>query len=305
MSSVGSNISSFIRNKKKLLIGILVILAISALYENILSPDASLQERYIKNSSQNRSQQETNGPIVWQADHETGDATQWMSRKSEQTWQDSGLCIRPKNGVVSDVSHRGEYALKMTIGSWFPHSGCRQFRYPEARSGEDYYYSAWLYFPEQYEVNGWTNIMQFKAKKNSQIGGPSAVFWSVRLMSRENGEQYFQLSWKGGEGAVTGPTAEDNITSKQFTSSPLNVPVKEWVHLEMFLKQSSDFDGHIIVWQDGQEIYNIPGVRTKFEDSYNSWSVNSYGAGISPSTFTVYVDDAAISTERLGPSYFK
>ena len=72
---------------------------------------------------------------------------------------------------------------------------------------------------------------------------------------------------------------------------------------KIFLKQSSDFDGHIIVWQDGKEIYNVDGVRTKFEDSFNSWSINSYGAGISPSAFTVYVDDAAISTERLGLTY--
>ncbi|QQS43825.1 hypothetical protein IPM65_06855 [Candidatus Roizmanbacteria bacterium] len=99
--------------------------------------------------------------------------------------------------------------------------------------------------------------------------------------------------------------AEDSITSKQFTSSPLNVPAKQWVHLEMFLSQSSGFDGQIIVWQDGQEIYNIDGVRTKFEDSFNSWSVNSYGAGISPSAFTVYVDDAVISTRRLGSAFSK
>ncbi|QQS43826.1 hypothetical protein IPM65_06860 [Candidatus Roizmanbacteria bacterium] len=190
MSSLFSNISSAIGKQKKLILAVFMILIILTIYDKLLAPDVSLSERYDSNTFQNSAPQESTGHVVWYADHETGDATKWMSRKSEQTWQDSGLCIRPKNGVSTDVAHSGKYSLKMTIGSWFPHSGCRQFRYPEARSGEDYYYSAWLYFPEQYEVNGWTNIMQFKAKKNSQIGGPSAVFWSVRLMSRENGEQY-------------------------------------------------------------------------------------------------------------------
>lgn len=289
--------------KKKQVTAIFLLLGIVFVLLYYLSPSKDLQKRYGENKQ--AVFQEKNG-IVWQADHETGDATQWMTRKSEKTWQDSGFCIRPKNGVSTDVSHGGAYSLKMTIQSWFPHSGCRQFRYPEARSGEDYYYSAWLYFPERYQIDGWTNIMQFKAKPFSQSGGPSDLFWSVRLMSRENGEPYFQLSWKGGEGAVKGPTAQDTeIKPKLFDQSTLVVPDQQWVHLEIFLKQSSEFDGQIIVWQDGQEIYNIDGIRTKFENSFNSWSVNSYGAGISPSTFTVYVDDAAISTKRLGSTYYK
>jgi len=303
MSSIATYIFAIVR-KKKLFAVLVVVLGILVLYDYVLAPDSSLQKRYAINDFQQSFAQKATVPVVWKADHETGDSTQWMARKTEQTWQDSGLCIRPKNGVSSEVSHSGKYALKMTIGSWYPHSGCRQFRYEEARSGKDYYYSAWLYFPEKYTVSGWTNIMQFKAKRFSQHGGASDLFWSVRLMSHEDGEPYFQLSWKGGEGAVLGPTAQDTeLKPKLFDQSLVSVPVKQWVHLEIFLKQSSDFDGHIIVWQDGKEIYNVDGVRTKFEDSFNSWSINSYGAGISPSAFTVYVDDAAISTERLGLTY--
>ncbi len=295
-----SHISIFSKRRYLILIASVSIVVIFVLFSSSQTP--------IKEYSPEKSAQVTPADlpssILWMANMETGDLSQWMSHKSNKPWQDSGICKRPENGVIRDTVHTGEYAMKMTIQSWFPHSGCRQFRYPEARTGDPLYYSAWIYFPEEYNVQGWTNVMQFKAKRYVDEGKPSQVFWSIRLMTQENGKNYFQLSWKGGEGQMTGPTASDTeIQPKIYQQTVREVPANKWIHVELFLKQSSDFDGHIIVWQDGTEIFNVPNIRTKFPDGYNSWSVNSYGAGIQPPTFTVYVDDAVISRERIGPDF--
>lgn len=240
--------------------------------------------------------------IVWMANHETGDLSQWKYKTPSNPSQDSGWCERPKNGVVSDIAHTGKYSMKMSIHSWFPHSGCRQFRYPEIKTGTDYYYSAWIYFPKKYTVKGWSNIMQFKAKRYDEKGG-SDLFWSLRLLNRKNGAMYFQLHWDQ-ENDYAGPTS-DGVPKKgqYYEQSLVDVPPNQWIHVEIFLKQSDQFDGRIIVWQDDKEIYNLDKIRTKMPNGYNSWSVNSYGGDINPDSFIVYVDDAVVSTARIGPQY--
>jgi hypothetical protein len=80
------------------------------------------------------------------------------------------------------------------------------------------------------------------------------------------------------------------------------------VHFEVFLRQSKDFDGQVIFWQDGIKIFDFQNVRTSYNNpTYNSWNasnewaVNNYSDGISPSPATIYIDDAVISTYRVGP----
>ncbi len=240
--------------------------------------------------------------VVWMANHESGNMAEWKKDHPTKPNQDSGVCMRPGKGVTREKAHTGNYALKMSIQSWFPHSGCRTFRYPEIKSGTDYYYSAWILFPVHYTVNGWTNIMQFKAKPLVGTGG-STLFWVLRLLNRENGAMYFQLQWDK-ENKLPGPTIQDPIGARKiYDQTIVDVKPNTWTHVELFLKQSSEFEGQIVVWQDGIEIFNITDIRTKMPDGYNTWSINSYGGDITPDPFTVYVDDAAISSERLGPEF--
>lgn len=277
--------------KKLLKIGIIIFLILIAL------------SLFVKKSAKNESKSvQTNLPVplVWVATHEIGNLSEWKEGTSNNPSQDSGLCSRPKNGVSGEVAHTGKYSMKMSIQSWLPHSGCRQFRYPEIRTGKPYYYSAWLYFPEYYDVRGWSNIIQLKAKKNGK-SGESDLFWSLRLMNRDNASMYFQLHWDQNND-LPGPTVDGKPKVGQYYNrSQLIVEPKKWTHVEMFVKPSSEFDGQIIVWQDGVEIYYLNNIRTKMPDGFNSWSVNSYGGYINPNPFTIYVDDVAISTTRLGP----
>ena len=59
----------------------------------------------------------------------------------------------------------------------------------------------------------------------------------------------------------------------------------------------------MIVRQDGTEIFNLSNVQTTESDNTVYWSVNHYTDNIVPSLSSIYIDDAAISTKRLGPDY--
>lgn len=247
--------------------------------------------------------------IVWSADHETGNLSQWQAFSNQQTSQDSGFCRRPLDGVTTELAHSGQYSMKMTILSLYQspfnkstHSSCRQFRYPEARSGQPLYYSAWFYLPEKYQVqtNHFAMLGQFKARNESgSINDPT---WSYQIQNRSNGQMYIAMTW---DGKMDGPRSVDGPYTgrKRYSQNVADIPVKKWFHIEAYLDQSNDYTGRITVWQDGVQIYDFQNVKTKYPNTYHTWSVTSYGYKINPTWFTVYVDDSAISKGRLGSNF--
>lgn len=264
------------------------------------------------------------------ATHEAGTADEWSINENTAPAQDSNYCSRPLNGVSNEVAHTGQYSLKMMIDTNVSHAGCRTFRYPEIQSGNAYYYSAWFYFPENYivygedpsgtTVSGWTNLVQFKTRRFGQTGG-SNVAWSWGISNRPDGTMYLVTKWADDMG-VPGPSIDYillPVEPRQFHQDSMNVPPRQWFHLEIFLRQNTlaNYDGRITVWQDGVQIFDMNNVITRhpytnpFQPSTNSWSMNSYGGFVEgqanilnslyPRAYTVFVDDVAVSTQRLYP----
>jgi hypothetical protein len=189
--------------------------------------------------------------------------------------------------------------MKMTIETATTTSGCRQFRRFEPRSGEPLYYSAWYYFPKKAYVLGFWNIFQFKAfVQDEESRTERGVFWKLNVQNNAARAMTLVLGWKG---PIEGPTATDGITSIMYEQALATLPVRQWVHIEVYLKQSETFDGQIIVWQDGVELYNIQNIRTKFPGGEQTWSVNNYGNRLSPSPTPLLIDDVVISPTRVGP----
>lgn len=235
--------------------------------------------------------------IVWSADFETADLSQWRIDNDARTIEaDSGACSRPEKGVSTEQAHSGRYSMKMTIDTLTGVAGCRQFRRPEPWSGETYYYSAWFYIPELVHVDNFWNIFQFKSQSATES---SDVFWKLDIRDTEEGVMRVFPVWKG---YVPGPHQGDPIEQHMYRQSLVAIPVGKWFHLEVYLKQSEKYDGHIIVWQDGVEILNEQNVVTKYEGGVQGWSVNHYGANLTPATSSIYIDDVIISTERIDPS---
>ncbi len=261
--------------------------------------------------------------LLWLADHETGDLSQYTAGDTYGGSFDSD-CTRPNQGVVSapEPVFRGQYAMKMTAPITAAKPACRQFRYEESSAGHSgsanaqqlpLYYSLWLRFPAQYQVKDWTNVIQFKAKTFDK--SQNDAFWVLELRNRLDSagidSMYLMLRYKG---IYPGPTAGEDAGLKHYHHDKLavTVPAAKWFNLTLLLSQStnaagqqSNYDGELVIWQDGTEIYRMEDIATRYPDSWNEWSVNVYAPtdGIAvdgkPADFVVHVDDVKISDQPI------
>jgi hypothetical protein len=232
--------------------------------------------------------------IIWSADHEEGQLSDWYVDNGGGEFN-SGNAV---STASTDVAHRGRYSVKATISAP-PVSGVRLFRWTESLARQRAYYSAWYYFPRIHQAPWW-NIFGFKSRPNTAL--ESDPFWYVQVGNRPNGTMYLYLSWwpqLWPDRGVEGPHAGE-FGGRDYRQTVKDLPAGQWVHIEAFLHQSAAFDGQIVVWQDGVEILNQSGVKTRYPAVGNEWSINNYTEAISPSPATIYVDDAVISTTRVG-----
>jgi hypothetical protein len=239
----------------------------------------------------------TNGEstILWEADMETGDMSQWAIGVSQLSviTADTGMCTRPENGVSTEQARSGSYSMKMIIETT-ESSACRNNRKPEAESGMPLCYSAWYYIPEKTTVGRFWNIFQFKSKVND--GSPPSLFWKLDLRSDENGDLYAVLFWRA---PVPGPHIDDDInTRRPYYQTRAIVPIAQWMQIEACVRQSEGYDGQIAIFQDGLLLFNMTNIRTNLEKGVMAWSVNQYGRQLTPNPNTLYIDDVVVSTGR-------
>ena len=238
----------------------------------------------------------TGQTVIWSANMETADLSQWTINGTKGGSYDSGTCIRPNYGVTTEKAHSGAFSMKMTIDTTVQESGCRQFRHQESVTGNTYYYGAWFFIPANTKATNYWNIFQFK----SQTSTRNDPFWVIDLMPRKStGSLRLLLRWKG---TVVGPYSTDSKTgTKYYDQGLVDAPVGKWFHIQAYLVQSSYFTGHLVIWQDGVKIYDMVNVKTKYVGGDERWSVNNYSDKVSPTPATLFVDDATVSTGLLVP----
>jgi hypothetical protein len=54
----------------------------------------------------------------------------------------------------------------------------------------------------------------------------------------------------------------------------------------------------VIFWQDGQLLFDVSRVKTRYANGDCEWSINNYSNALVPANVTIYADDAAISLTR-------
>ena len=232
--------------------------------------------------------------VLWSADFETGDMSQFRDEMDSNPREDSGIFAR---AITKAVAHSGVYAMRMSINSTTV-SGCRTFRKRECWLNEQpNYYGAWFYFPAFVKVRGWWNIWQYK----SNLDGKSDVAWKLEVRNPTTDTMALMLVW---ELPVDGPRAGDgNQTATIIQQTPVPLPVAKWVHIQCYLRQSEAYDGQITVWHDGVQVFDEDSVRTKHPGGNQNWSVNNYGQGLLTNGKLVknslYVDDMCVSTQPI------
>jgi Polysaccharide lyase len=222
------------------------------------------------------------GDVLWSADQETGDLSQWDADQQ-------GGVFNTGTGTASAttvVAHTGRYSIRLAIRNarGIPQAA-RIFRWDtSAKPNTEAYYSAWYYFPQRYHPAVWWNIFQFKSEPEN--AAQSEPTWSLNVGNRRSGRMYLYL-W-------------DAINRRSYNQTIADLPERRWVHLEARYTTAVAPEGRITVWQDGRQLWDITSVQTTFANNVY-WSVNSYTDDIRPSTVTIYVDDAVISSTRRGP----
>ncbi len=225
------------------------------------------------------------GSFYWSTGFETGNL-------SELEANSYGGFVNQGNGtykLINSPAHSGKYAAALTIDtSQSSPTGAHaayMFFWKEL-PGEAYYYSAWYYIPSGTLPAEWWNLWQWK----STYDGNS-----------DNSQRIFSVGARplnGGLGLYMVQRLPDG--SKVNHNSTRNIPLDQWFHIEGYYRQAFDTTGQVIVWQDGVEVFNITSAQTVLSDLTVDWSVNNYSNQISPSPCTIYVDDIAVSSSRIG-----
>ncbi len=218
--------------------------------------------------------------VLWFAGHETGNMNEWYEESCGGEFNNG----EATSAVSTDVAKSGLYSSKLTINATGADTGTRLFRWCESRDpSEELYYGAWFYLPEKVQaVGGWWNIFQYK---NKYPQGGNDPYWIINIGNRSNGDMYLYLY--------------DWVKQKSYSQTLKDIPVGQWFHIETYLKEATGNTGIIKVWQDGQEIFNIPNVATTIAGTELQWSVNNYSSQLNPSNVTLYIDDASISESRI------
>jgi hypothetical protein len=233
---------------------------------------------------------QSEGPILWSADFETGDFSQW---EGPNGWDggvfNSGTGIA---NVTTEIAHSGQESAKLTIttGDGQDH-GTRLFRWKESRitTLPALCFSVWYFFPEPYSTpDGWWNVFQWKSKRNPDDSSSNEVVWSLNAHRFSDGGFRFFLTQK--------------YAGKNYVQSNAMIPIARWFQVEACLKKAVDSTGYLVIWQDGVMIFNQHNVQTAFSSDL-VWSVNNYSSAILPSPATIYVDDAVISATPIGSKF--
>jgi hypothetical protein len=236
------------------------------------------------------------GSILWSADMETGDLSQWSLPDVPDGPNTGGGVFNSGVATASvekvTLAHGGLHSAKLFIdtqkSSEIPTSGTRLFRWLEPQTHPELYYSVWYLIPSLYKPDGnppWWNVFQWKSKR-AKASGSDPIF-ALNIGNRSDGSMYFYLY--------------NPITKSSYGQSLKDIPEGRWFHLEAFYKCAGDNSGHVTFWQDGTRILDVPNVQTRYADGDCAWSVNNYSSSLDPPQATIFVDDAEICSGNRCP----
>ena len=239
--------------------------------------------------------------IQWSAGMETGDVSQW-SEKVNTGNADSAAILALVAGIPPKT---GNWVLRQSWNSASgvsEASGTRVARYPEvaslAKAGTTFYYSWWDFFPAalSYGGGGWYNHWQIASNDASNNGAP---IWILSISGSGN---TMVLAWSPNSLAPANGPHNGETGSRTYTS-PIAIPVRQWVFFEVMITPRGDFTGAIKVWMNGQVLFDLSNIKTQFpyvSQGLLTWITNNnYGSSLTPTPFVHYIDDVTVSLGRM------
>jgi len=246
--------------------------------------------------------------IQWRTGMETGDLSAW-SEKVNTGYADSAAVTIASAGIPARMStlfnSPSAWVMKQSVirpSGVLEASGTRMARYPEinalAKAGTTFYYSWWDFFPTalSYDASGWYNHWQIESNDASNTGTP---VWALGFNRSGN------TMWLGWGPTASVPVQGPHVgeSGDRTYTSPIAVPVGQWVFFEVMITPRGDFTGALKVWMNGQVLFDLSSIKTQFPyvgQSLLTWITNNnYGTGLTPTPFVHYVDDVSVSLGRM------
>lgn len=218
--------------------------------------------------------------LLWWTDHESGDLSDWVSKTGQ-----GGFILTGKSRVevVSDNARSGTHSL--LIQDLVPDQ--RDFPLV-ARNGPlpaGVYASAWYYLPRAVQPISYWWFVLYRSRHSPYDIGSFRDEIRLSFTTRADGSMGCEL-----------------LTEELGKIAPLierEIPVGRWFHIETYLRATAGSDGEFNVWQDGEQIFHAAGKM--METTWAEWMIGGVIDGLGTDASDLYIDDAAISKERLGP----
>jgi len=210
------------------------------------------------------------GGLLWSADVETGDLTQWTDDGQGYEFQVAQAQIAP--GTYH--SRSGAYALEATlesIGDVLPQAV--MFRTGDMLEG---FYSAWYFLDQNYDADFWV-IMNFQGDRPWQGQATNDRFDIDLSKSPDDGRLHLELDEFGGSSVL----------------APIPVPIGTWFQIEVFYRSTPDENGRLVVWQDGELAFDT-GERPTAPSSIVGFGVGVAAWRVEPLPATLWIDDVEI-----------
>jgi hypothetical protein len=214
--------------------------------------------------------------ILWSSNAESGDFSDWQRGGAIQggTYQQMTTVM-----VADQQAHSGTRAYRINFDSSNDQDHMAEF-YRRVETAPAYY-SAWFYIPEAHAPTTFWTVLYFFYQLQPGTAFSRRGLWDINL-NRQSA--YFF----------------DETSRRQVDAQPRKpYPIAQWFHLEAYFSYEGR-NGHIRVWLDGEQILDVPNLGAAPSDDLY-WGVGSDTDGLTPAGCTLYVDDAAISTSRVGP----
>jgi len=217
--------------------------------------------------------------VLWRATFEPMNLSEWTSDAA-------GGYLGNAPSVVADVIHRGKFAAKMTVAPKAPLIAA-QYLFREAPSPTEAYYSAWFYFPSTFTIPvgmHYLSVFHFNVSSTGD-GKNTSALWDLNFIT-DQGASVPQV--------YNFPLVQN--TQQNNGLARWTAPRDTWFHIEMLFAKATTATGRIAVWMDDVLIIDLNKVVT----APNDWLQWNAGAASDMAPASIYMDDAAISTVRIG-----
>jgi hypothetical protein len=216
--------------------------------------------------------------FLFVSDHETGDLSAWTDHGS--SWENAGGNL----ALVPSPARSGRFAVEASI---VPQPvGTQSAAFLIATDlPDDAYFSAWFYLPEPARSSYYWAFFKLDAQEPSP-GASATEVWVLDVQPAMEGATLRLYS-----------ALYPDVSLDQEPS----LPIGRWFQVEAFVRAPSPDEGELRIWVDGVSILEHSGPTLPTRSV--TWVIGSGAEGLSGTPTSLFIDDAAVTKRRLGPTF--